>query len=98
MTTVLTPSAVIADPDRAKVRKTPQLGWMFGVVWLIALTVCAFAANVLPFIRTYDAKVRVAGKAKKYGLGPGWTAWFGTDNSSHDVFARCIYGARQTLM
>ena len=42
--------------------------------------------------------MQVGGKAKKYGLGPGWTAWFGTDNSSHDVFARCIYGARQTLI
>ena len=42
--------------------------------------------------------MQVGGRAKKYGLGPGWTAWFGTDNSSHDVFARCIYGARQTLI
>ncbi len=79
-------------------RKVPQLGWMFGAAWLTVLGICAFAANYLPFIRSYDAKIQVNGRAKKYGLGPGWTAWFGTDNSSHDVFARCIYGARQTLI
>jgi peptide/nickel transport system permease protein len=78
--------------------KAPHLGWVLGVSWLLMLGFCALFANYLPFIRTYDAKVLVNGRAKKYGMGPGWTAWFGTDNSSHDVFARCIYGARQTLM
>ncbi len=95
-------TATLSPPTNAivgstKVKKAPQLGWVFGATWLVALTFCAFTATRLPFIRTYDAKVQVGGKAKKYGLGPGWTAWFGTDNSSHDVFARCIYGARQTL-
>lgn len=97
MTALLEP-AVMVPIEVKKVRRTPQFGWIFGVTWLVALTVCAFAANYLPFIRTYDAKIKVGGVSKKYGLGPGWTAWFGTDNSSHDVFARCIYGARQTLM
>jgi peptide/nickel transport system permease protein len=99
LTPTPTPAAPVAPVVRIKVRKKmPQLGWMFGVGWLAVLGFCAFAANYLPFIRTYDAKVQVGGRAKKYGLGPGWTAWFGTDNSSHDVFARCIYGARQTLI
>jgi peptide/nickel transport system permease protein len=96
MTATLTPPATDTIVLK-KVRKAPQVGWIFGVTWLVVLTFCAFTANYLPFIRTYDAKIKIAGKAKKYGLGPGWTAWFGTDNSSHDVFARCIYGARQTL-
>lgn len=97
MTAVLAPA--VTDASSAKrLRSAPKLGWIFGVLWLGVLTICAFTANYLPFIRTYDAKVRVGGRAKKYGLGPGWTAWFGTDNSSHDVFARCIYGARQTLI
>jgi peptide/nickel transport system permease protein len=75
-----------------------HFGWKLGVAWLVSLVLCALFVYQLPFIRTYDAKLRVAGKAKKYGLGPGWTAWMGTDNSSHDVFARCIYGARYTLL
>ena len=78
-------------------RKSPQLGWVFGTVWLAVLSIFALFANQLPFIRTYDAKLRIGGKARQYSYGPGWTAWLGTDNSSHDVFARCIYGARQTL-
>ena len=97
MTALLTPAAT-RPVEMKKVRRTPQFGWIFGVTWLVVLTFCAFTANYLPFIRTYDAKIKVGGLAKKYGLGPGWTAWFGTDNSSHDVFARSIYGARQTLM
>jgi peptide/nickel transport system permease protein len=100
MTATLTPTPSSTGPVAPlKVhKKVPQLGWMFGVGWLAVLGFCAFTANYLPFIRTYDAKIQVGGRAKKYGLGPGWTAWFGTDNSSHDVFARCIYGARQTLI
>ena len=103
MTATLTPPATSTPTPPPVVvkkykKKVPQLGWIFGSVWLAALFFCAFTANWLPFIRTYDAKVQVGGRAKKYGLGPGWTAWFGTDNSSHDVFARCIYGARQTLI
>ena len=96
MTTALTASTdefVKAKPPR----KVRHLGWVFGAAWLVVLSFCALFANQLTFIRTYDAKVKVAGKAKQYGFGPGWTVWLGTDNSSHDVFARCIYGARQTL-
>ena len=87
MTATLTPPATDTIVLK-KVRKAPQVGWIFGVTWLVVLTFCAFTANYLPFIRTYDAKIKVGGRAKKYGLGPGWTAWFGTDSSSHDVFAR----------
>jgi peptide/nickel transport system permease protein len=93
-----TPTPVESVPAKKIRKKVPSVGWMIGAAWLVALSFCAFFANFLPFIRTYDAKVLVNGRAKKYGLGPGWTAWFGTDNSSHDVFARCIYGARQTLI
>jgi peptide/nickel transport system permease protein len=97
MTAVLTP-ATQSVPEVKAPRASPHLGWLFGAAWLAMLAVCAMFATQLPFIRTYDAKVRIAGKAKQYGFGPGWTAWLGTDQSSHDVFARCIYGARQTLI
>jgi peptide/nickel transport system permease protein len=97
MTAVLTADTPV-DTVAKLPRKSPRVGWVFGAVWLVALSVCALFANQLPFIRTYDTKVKVLGKAKQYGYGPGWTAWLGTDQSSHDVFARCIYGARQTLI
>ena len=96
MTTALA-SSTHGTAEVKPARKARHMGWMFGTLWLVVLSFCALFANQLPFIRTYDAKVRVAGQAKQYGFGPGWTAWLGTDNSSHDVFARCIYGARQTL-
>ena len=93
-----TSSATDAFAQLKPPRKERHVGWLLGVAWLVLLGFCAFFANQLPFIRTYDAKLRIDGRAKKYSYGPGWTAWLGTDNSSHDVFARCIYGARQTLI
>ena len=97
MTAVLTPQADGAVATKPP-RKSPHLGWLFGAAWLVVLGGCALFANQLSFIRTYDAKVKVDGKVRPFGAGPGWTAWLGLDNSSHDVFARCIYGARQTLI
>src|SRR5262245_49882760 len=89
-----------AGPEviRWRKRRPPRLGFYLGSAWLIALVFCAVFADYLPFIRTYDAQVKVNGKTGRYNLGPGWTAWMGTDASAHDVFARCIYGARITLL
>ena len=98
----LTASPDIADPAAMepvapKRRRRPKLGFWAGVIWLAGLTICATFASQLPFIRLYDTKIKVNGKSGRYNLGPGWTAWMGTDSSSHDVFARCIYAARVTL-
>ncbi|MEO5724007.1 MAG: ABC transporter permease [Ilumatobacteraceae bacterium] len=91
-----------SEPTFRVKRKLPPLGLLFGVTWLVVLTLVTILAtyfpDLVPFIRSYDAKVTVGGRAKQYGMGPGWTAWFGTDASSKDVFARCIYGARITLL
>ena len=82
-----------------KIKKPlPRVGWLLGVAWLVLLGFCALFAYQLPFIRDYGTKVKVDGRSKSYGWGPGWNAWFGTDKSSYDVFARCIYGARMTLL
>jgi len=81
-------------------RRLPSAGLVFGVGWLTALTFMAVFADYLPFIRDYTTKVRVDGRLAngRNALGPGWTAWFGTDQSAFDVFAKCIYGARVTLI
>ncbi len=84
-------------PPRRR-RKFPSLGVVFAFIWLISLTVCTLFAAYIPFIRDYDTQIKVNGKTGRYNLGPGWTAWMGTDASSHDVFARSIHGARITLM
>lgn len=93
--------APLAEPSVATLRRRIPVGAIIGTIWLVGLTALTILAtyfpSAVPFIRTYDASVKVGGRAKQYGLGPGWTAWFGTDNSSHDVFARCIYGAKVTL-
>ena len=57
------------------------------------------ARRRLWFVRSFDERVRVDGEiANQYALGPGRIAWFGTDALGADVFAKCIYGARTTLV
>jgi peptide/nickel transport system permease protein len=79
-------------------RRIPKAGVIIGAAWLIALVFLAVAADWLPFIRGADTKVRVNGRLmSNYKLGPGSVAWWGTDGNGFDVFARCIYYARNTL-
>lgn len=84
-----------ATPRR---RRIPKAGVLIGAAWLIALVFLAAAADFLPFIRGVDTKVRVNGRLmSNYKLGPGNIAWWGTDGNGFDVFARCIYYARNSL-
>jgi peptide/nickel transport system permease protein len=92
-----TPEPPDAAPRPKRRIPRPKLGVLFGVTFLSALTFMAIFADYLPFIRYPGTKVRTNGRATPYGIGPGWTAWFGTDRLSGDVFAKCIYGARATL-
>jgi peptide/nickel transport system permease protein len=69
------------------------------LMFLGALIAMAVLAGVLPFVREPTEKVRVGGEiANRFALGPGRTAIFGTDSLGTDVFAKCIYGARTTLI
>lgn len=97
MTAIITTPAATAAPAKAR-RRLPKFGVLFGSVWLIALVSLTLLADYLPFIRGVNTKVKVNGKLmSNYKLGPGWNAWWGTDGNGFDVFARCIYYARNTL-
>jgi len=109
MTTAITPTPTLSEVDPAAPpgaraatrtrRKLPKLGVLFGTVWLTTLTFLAVTASWMPFIRDHTTTVRVPGSDKnRYKLGPGWDAWFGLDASNKDMFAKCIYGARTTLI
>jgi peptide/nickel transport system permease protein len=89
------------DPPPASTwpRRRPPLGAMFGVTFLTLLAVVAILGDRLWFVRSFDEKVEVNGEvANRFALGPGRTAFFGTDALGTDVFAKCVYGARLTLM
>src|SRR5262245_22092212 len=75
--------------------KTPQPSMIFAIVWLGTLTFLAIFADYLPFVRGYAQ--RVPG-ATNFAYGPGNDFWFGSDQLGRDVFARCIYGARVSLI
>ena len=84
-----------------KPKRRIPFGAIFGTLWIgtiVVLTILAtYFPSAVPFIRDYDTRVKVNGRTQSYGLGPGWTAWWGLEKSSYDVFARCIYGAKVTL-
>jgi peptide/nickel transport system permease protein len=93
------PTPVAPAAPRKRKFKRPTIGVIFGVVWLSTLTFMSALAEHLPFIRDYGTTVKVIGSTKRrYKLGPGWDAWFGLDASNKDLFAKCIYGARTTLV
>jgi peptide/nickel transport system permease protein len=83
----------IAEP--ATRRRFPALGVVFGVLWLLAVLVLAILADYLPFVRAADQRVR---GASNYRFGPGADFWFGSDRLGRDIFARCVYGARISLI
>ena len=48
--------------------------------------------------RSSAATTSASTGAGNYAFGPGADFWFGSDRLGRDVFARCIYGARITLI
>jgi peptide/nickel transport system permease protein len=77
----------------------PSVGAWIGIGFLTLLALLAVLGDRLWFVRSFDERVRVGGEiASQYGLGPGRTAWFGTDALGSDIFAKCLYGARTTLV
>ena len=82
----------VAEPTK---RRRFPLGFWFGVLWLGTLLFVAIFADYLPFVRLPDRGLDGAGN---YAYGPGADFWFGSDRNGRDVFARCVYGARITLL
>lgn len=83
-------------PPTAKQARRPW-GTIAAVAFLVLLAFNVFFAKWLPYIYNEGTKLKVGGKAVGYGLGPGSRAWFGTDKSSFDVFARSMHGGGATL-
>jgi peptide/nickel transport system permease protein len=92
-------SIVPVDAAAKRKRKRPPAGALFGMTFLALLTFTAALGDRLWYVRPFDEKVKFGdGIANRYALGPGWDAFFGTDSLGQDVFAKCIYGARTTLV
>ncbi|MBA3288583.1 MAG: ABC transporter permease [Acidimicrobiia bacterium] len=83
----------VAEPTRR--RRLPSLGVGFGVLWLATLVILTVFAGNLPFVRLPTQAVN---GASNYALGPSSDFWFGSDRLGRDVFARCVYGARISLI
>lgn len=91
-TTELIPEPPPAPPR--KKRRIPTIGTIFAVAWLGTVVFLAFFADYLPFIRSFETRVKGAGR---YAFGPGNDFWFGSDQLGRDVFARCVYGAQISI-
>lgn len=76
-------------------RRGITIGVALGIAWLVIVVVLAVLADHLHFVRNYDQSLR---DATNYRFGPGWDLWFGSDRRGRDIFARCVYGARLSLI
>lgn len=89
------PDAPPAAATKRRRWRRPGLGVLLAVIWLFGIAFLAIFADYLQFIRGYAQ--RVPG-ATRFAYGPGADFWFGSDQLGRDVFARCIYGARITII
>lgn len=91
--------APVESAATSRRRRLPPFGALFGMTFLALLAVMAVLGDRLWFVRPPSEKVSLGdGIANRYGLGPSWRAFFGTDALGTDVFSKCIYGARLTLV
>jgi peptide/nickel transport system permease protein len=60
--------------------------------WITLVVVLAAAANLLPLRNPLDSDFTSVSN------WPSATYWFGTDQLGRDIFSRCIYGARVSLI
>lgn len=89
-------SPPIAAEPTARARWWPRaIGAWLGAAWLVVIGGMALLADHLPFIRGYAQQVPAA---RNFAARPGADFWFGSDQLGRDVFARCIYGARVSLL
>lgn len=95
MTLVLGVQDVVDEPvDDARPKRRPWAAYL-GAAWLVAIGLMALFADYLPFIRGYRQQLP---SARNFAARPGSDFWFGSDQLGRDVFARCIYGARVSLL
>lgn len=95
MTAIATIDTVEAPPaDEVRRKRRPWAAW-FGAAWLVVIGGMALFADYLPFVRGYRQQVPAA---RNFAARPGSDFWFGSDQLGRDVFARCIYGARVSLL
>lgn len=66
-----------------------------GVLAVGLLALILLAAFVLPLVIHLDPLEQFRGQRLQ---GPSWDHWFGTDEASRDLFARCIEGLRLSLL
>lgn len=91
--------AVAAHDDRVREHKTKRLwkgfrpGFWFAVGWLVAISLLAVLAGVLPFIDPY-AKTNAECSG---GGGPSADHWLGCDNIGRDLLSRIAYGGQVSL-
>ena len=80
-------------------RRGVGIGLILAVAFLATLAVFVLLSLWTDVLHEPADKIRVGSKIQnRYRLGPGTKAWFGTDASGYDGFARCIHFARNTLI
>jgi peptide/nickel transport system permease protein len=79
-------------PDVASKRRTVPISLIVALAVLTLFTALAILAPWLPLDDPLRADPRAAAQ------GPSGDHWFGTDTLGRDLFSRCIFGARVSLL
>ncbi len=88
----VTPEEVLAAPEaKAKKQRLPLGAWL-SIIWLVLIGGAAILAPILPIEDPNAINGQIVNK------GPSSDAWLGGTGNGQDVLARCIWGARISLL
>ncbi|MDQ0473937.1 ABC transporter permease [Labrys wisconsinensis] len=77
---------------RLRIQRLPALGPALAALFLAALVLACIAPQLFTQVNPLAIAPRQAFQP------PGWAHPFGTDQSGRDIYARVVYGARQSLL
>jgi ABC-type dipeptide/oligopeptide/nickel transport system permease subunit len=82
------------EDEDARALPRHRLGPSFWIPagWITLVVVLAAAANLLPLRNPFDSDFA------SVSSWPSTTYWFGTDQLGRDIFSRCIFGARVSMI
>jgi peptide/nickel transport system permease protein len=86
------PTAVGMPSEPIRRKKSLGLGAWLSIIWLGVVTLSALLAPVLPIADPNETNVDIVREGPLHG------SFLGGDGNGRDVFARCIWGARTSLL
>jgi peptide/nickel transport system permease protein len=88
----VTPEEVLIAPEYKAKKQRLSVGAWLSIIWLVLISGAAILAPILPIEDPNSINGQIVNK------GPSADAWLGGTGNGQDVLARCIWGARISLL